>query len=279
MATEPSTPVLRSGATSKTKEIPGREFVGDPNFMSSLARGLSVLQAYSQLKRPASIAQLSSRTGLSRAVVRRCMYTLTQLGYAVCNEAPHFVLLPKVLGLGYAYLASMPIAQAAHPVLERLGEKLHESCSVSVLDGDEIIYIARASMTRIMSVDLHIGSRLPAFCTSMGRVLLANLPGPELETYLRRVKLARYTSYTITSISKLRQTLRTIRRNGYAVVDQELETGLRSIAVPIINPNGEVMAALNVGAHAQRVAVSDLQSEVLPHLRSSAEELGLLFIE
>jgi IclR family pca regulon transcriptional regulator len=113
----------------------------------------------------------------------------------------------------------------------------------------------------------------------MGRVLLANLPGPELEAYLGRIKLARYTSYTITSISKLRQTLKTIRRNGYAVVDQELETGLRSIAVPIMNPSGKVMAALNVGAHAQRVAVSDLQSEVLSHLLSSAEELGLLFIE
>jgi IclR family pca regulon transcriptional regulator len=250
---------------------------GDPDFMTSLARGLSVLQAFSQLKRPASMSQLSSRTGLSRAVVRRCLYTLTQLGYATCDESRRFCLLPKVMELGYGYLASMPFAQVVQPILERLGETLRESCSITVLEGDEVVYIARALVTRIMSTDLRIGSRLPAFCTSTGRILLAYLPPLQLEAYLGRVRLTRYTSRTLTSIEKLMQVLKAVRRNGYAIVDQELEAGLRSIAVPIRKLNGEVVAALNVGTHAQRVSTAELHEKFLPHLLDTAKQLGMLF--
>ena len=170
----------------------------------------------------------------------------------------------------------MPLASAAQPVLEHVSHLLHESCSIATLDGLDIIYVARANVTRIMSIDLGVGSRLPAFCTSMGRVLLGNLPPEELESHLARARLTPYTERTVVSVDKLRQVLRLVRRNGYAIVDQELEVGLRSMAVPIQNPNGRVVAALNVGAHAHRVSIQDLQTRFLPHLQSAAQELSML---
>src|SRR5262249_31112974 len=153
---------------------------------------------------------------------------------------------------------------------------LHESCSISTLDGSDIIYLARANVTRIMAIDLGIGSRLPAFCTSMGRVLLANLPAQQLEPLFERMTLVRYTDRTVGSFEKLRQMLENVRTQGYAIVDQELELGLRSMAVPIQSPNGQVVAALNVGAHARRVTVQTMLAKFLPHLRAAAQELSLL---
>jgi IclR family pca regulon transcriptional regulator len=251
-------------------------FSGDPNFMMSLARGLLVIQAFTQKKRQLTISQLSAKVGLSRAAVRRCLYTLAQLGFAGSEDGRHFYLGPRILALGYSYIASMPLATAAQPVLERVSHELHESCSISTLDRSEIIYVARASVTRIMSIDLGVGSRLPAFCTSMGRVLLASLAPEDLESYLSQTQLIRFTERTIVSVEKLRQLLRLVSRNGYAMVDQELELGLRSMAVPIQNPNGKIVAALNVGAHAQRVSIQELQTKFLPRLRTAAQELSML---
>jgi len=249
---------------------------GDPNFMTSLARGLSVLQAFSQKRRQLSISQLSKLTGLSRASVRRCLYTLAKLGFAGSDDAGKFFLRPKVLALGYAYLSSMPLAATAQPVLEHVSHILHESCSIATLDGTDIIYLARANVTRIMAIDLGVGSRLPAFCTSMGRVLLASLPPQQLEPLLQRVTFTRYTDRTVSSLEKLRQVLNAVRATGYAVVDQELELGLRSMAIPIQSPTGQVIAALNVGAHAQRITIPGMQTKFLPHLRAAAQELSLL---
>jgi IclR family pca regulon transcriptional regulator len=251
-------------------------FSGDPNFMMSLARGLLVIQAFTQKKRQLTISQLSAKTGLSRAAVRRCLYTLARLGFAGSEDGRHFYLSPRILALGYSYIVSMPLATAAQPVLERLSHELHESCSISTIEGQEIIYVARASVTRIMSIDLGVGSRLPSFCTSMGRVMLASLPADELESYLSQTPLKRFTERTIVSTEKLRQVLRLVSRNGYAIVDQELELGLRSMAVPIQNPNGKVVAALNVGTHAQRVSIQELTSKFLPRLRTAAQELSML---
>jgi IclR family transcriptional regulator, pca regulon regulatory protein len=260
-------------------QVPCRQidgYSGDPNFMMSLARGLIVIQAFTQKKRQLTISQLSAKTGLSRAAVRRCLYTLAQLGFAGSEDGRHFYLGPRILALGYSYIASMPLATAAQPVLERLSHELHESCSISTIDHSEIIYVARASVTRIMSIDLGVGSRLPAFCTSMGRVLLASLPSESLESYLSQTELKQYTERTITSVEKLRQVLRLVSRNGYAIVDQELELGLRSMAVPIQNPNAKIVAALNVGAHAQRVSIQEMQTKFLPRLRAAAQELSML---
>jgi IclR family transcriptional regulator, pca regulon regulatory protein len=249
---------------------------GDPNFMTSLARGLVVIQAFSERDRRQTISQLSVKTGLSRAAVRRCLYTLMKLGFAGTDDSRHFYLRPRVLTLGHAYISSMPLASAAQPVLEHLSHLLHESSSIATLEDLEIIYVARASATRIMSIDLGVGSRLPAFCTSMGRVLLANLPPEELESCLARIEYTPHTDRTVSSADKLRQVLRSVQRNGYAIVDQELELGLRSMAVPIRNPMGKVVAALNVGAHAQRVTIQDLQNRFLSHLQSAAQEFSML---
>jgi len=249
---------------------------GDPNFMTSLARGLAVIQAFSQSKRHLTISQLSVATGLSRAAVRRCLYTLNKLGFAGSDDSFHFFLRPRILALGHSYITSMPLSVAAQPVLEHVSKLVHESCSIATLDGPEIVYIARVNVTRIMSIDLGIGSRLPAFCTSMGRVLLANLPQPELDAYLSKVKFRRYTERTVNSAEKLRQILRLVQRNEFAIVDQELELGLRSMAIPLRNAAGKVVAALNVGAHAQRVSIQEMQSKFLPPLRDAAQELSML---
>jgi IclR family pca regulon transcriptional regulator len=251
-------------------------FTGDPNFMTSLARGLAVIQAFSQRRHHLTISQVSTTTGLSRAAVRRCLYTLAKLGFAGSDDNRHFFLRPRILALGHSYISSMPLATAAQPVLEHISHLLHESCSIATLDGVEIVYIARANVTRIMSIDLGVGSRLPAFCTSMGRAILANLPPEELESVLARVEFKRYTERTITNPAKLTQALRQIRRDGYSIIDQELEHGLRSMAVPIQNPSGKVVAALNIGAHAQRVSIQEMQTKFLPHLRAAAQELCLL---
>jgi IclR family pca regulon transcriptional regulator len=248
----------------------------DPDFMTSLARGLAVIQAFSPQRRVLTISQISQRTGIPRAAVRRCLHTLGKLGFVTAEEGRNFSLRPRILALGHAYLASTPLANAAQPVLRHISNTLNESSSVAILDGDEILYIARAFTSRIMTIDLHVGSRLPAYCTSMGRVLLAHLPSADLDGYLERAKLIQYTTNTIVSHEGLREALEAVRRDGYAINDQELEIGLRSIAVPIAAPDGRVVAALNVGAQAARVPVAEMRDRFLPVLKDGARELGLL---
>jgi IclR family pca regulon transcriptional regulator len=248
---------------------------GDPNFMTSLARGLAVIQAFTQRQRELTVSQISVKTGFSRAAVRRCLYTLAKLGFAATDDSRHFHLRPRVLALGHSYISSMPLAAMAQPILENVSHILHESCSIATLDRTDIVYIARANVTRIMSIDLVVGSRLPAFCTSMGRVLMADLPAEKLDEFLAGIEFKRYTERTVVLAERLRQILRLVQRNGFSVVDQELESGLRSMAVPVRDSAGRVVAALNVGTHAQRVSIQDLQVRFLPHLKAAAEELSL----
>ena len=248
---------------------------GDPNFMTSLARGIAVIRAFTQQKRRLTISQLSQRTGIPRAAVRRCLYTLAQLGYVNADEGKDFTLSPRILSLGHAYLSSTPLTAAAQPLLDRVSDVLHESSSIALLEGDEILYVARSSTNRrIMSVDLGLGTRLPAYCTSMGRILLAYLPPAELDAYFTRVKLIRYTPRTIVTPDKLRRELDGIRRAGHAIVDQELEIGLRSIAVPVRDHAGKVVAAMNIGTHASRVSLEEIEKTFLRELESAANELG-----
>ena len=249
---------------------------GDPSFMTSFARGLAVIQAFSGAGTQPTVAFLGSQTGLPRAAVHRCVYTLRKLGFVDTDDGRHFYLRPSVLSLGHSYIYSTPLASAAQPILERVSSVLQESCSVAVLDGIEIVYVARSAVTRIMAVDLRVGSRLPAFCTSMGRVLLAHLPPNELNACLSRIVMTRYTERTVTSRERLLRALRVAERNGYALVDQELEVGLRSLAVPVLNSEGRVVAALNAGTHAQRVSIPDMQARFLPALQAAAQELSLL---
>jgi IclR family pca regulon transcriptional regulator len=248
---------------------------GDPNFMTSLARGLAVIRGFTQQKRSLTISQLSQRTGIPRAAVRRCLYTLSRLGLVGSEDGKTFALRPKILGLGHAYLSSTTLASSAQPLLDRVSDLLHESSSIALLDGDEILYVARSSTTRrIMSVDLGIGTRLPAYCTSMGRVLLAHLAPAERDAYFGRVTLVAHTSKTQIAPDKLRRDLDAVVRSGYAIVDQELELGLRSIAVPVRDLAGKVVAAMNISTQASRISVTELERKFLPKLELAARELG-----
>ena len=276
-ASRPSAPTLVEAAPRPAEFKSSAsldEFTGDPNFMTSLARGLLVIQSFSPQTPQMTISQLAAKTGLSRAAVRRCLYTLTKLGFAGIEDGSRYALRPRMLTLSNSYSASNSLSTAAQPILERMSAVLRESFSVATLDGDDIVYIARSSVSRVMSDDLHIGSRLPAYCTSMGRVLLAYLPGDQLEQYLARIVLTPFTARTVTNVDKLRLALRNVRRHGYALVDQEYEVGLRSLAVPVYAPTGRVVATINLSGSAPRMPVYEMQTRFLPHLRNAAVELG-----
>ena len=194
----------------------------DPDFMESLARGLEVMRAFQHGRPSLSVGEIAALTNISRAAARRCLHTLSVLGYARGQNGA-FKLTPKALSLGYAYLSASPVARVAQPVLEEVSARLHESCSMTVLEGDEIVYVARSAMQRVISVGLSVGSRLPVYCTSMGRVLLAFSSDADITAYLQRVKLLRQTPHTITEPAVLRRELQRIRAGGYALVDQELK--------------------------------------------------------
>lgn len=247
---------------------------GDPDFMTSLARGLAVIHAFEERKRHLTIAQISHRTEIPRASVRRCLLTLMKLGY-VTTDGRTFSLLPKMLTLGHAYLSSTPLAVAAQPILDRLSDRLNEACSMATLEGDEILYVARSSIPlRLVSMDLSIGSRLPAYCTSMGQILLAALDDAALEEYLENADLQRRTSKTLTTRDAIRQVVQEIRQQGWVISDQELEPGLRSLAVPLRDSAGQVHAALNVGTPASRVTRGEVETRFLPVLLEASRELS-----
>ncbi|AFJ46899.1 transcriptional regulator [Shimwellia blattae DSM 4481 = NBRC 105725] len=255
----------------------GESFKGDPNFMASLARGLEVLQAFTPLSNSMTIAQISHSTGIPRAAVRRCLYTLNALGFVHAPDGRHFSLLPRVLTIGFAYLNSSELARSAQNAMDYLSKQLGESCSVALLDGDNILYIARSSQKRIMKVDLGRGSRLPAYATSMGWVLLGDLSEPALSAYLQRTTLEPFTEYTITCPEQLRARLAQVRAQGYAINDQQLELGLRSLAVPIHSARTRgVVAAMNIGVNTAQHSTSELRERFLPHLQKAAMDLALL---
>jgi IclR family pca regulon transcriptional regulator len=249
---------------------------GDPNFMTSLARGLSVIQCFSHATSFLTVSQISQVTGFSRASVRRCLYTLAKLGLANSEDGTHFTLLPRVLTLGHTYISSMPLSKVAQPVLDRLSQQVRESCSIAMLDGADVIHVAHANISRVLAVDLSMGSRLPAIYTSMGRVLLAHLPTRELDAQIARAEFFPHTKHSLTDTRALRHALDLVRRDGFAVVDQELELGLCALAVPLRNAAGKVIAALNVGAPAQRASAQNLVTKFVPHLQEAAQEFSML---
>ncbi|WP_066552967.1 IclR family transcriptional regulator domain-containing protein [Croceicoccus bisphenolivorans] len=247
---------------------------GDPEFMTSLARGLAVLRCFADEQQPMTIAQASRLTGLSRPSVKRCLHTLVRLGYAVQNGV-QYSLRPKVLALGHAYLSSSSLAMRAQPLLDQLRDDLGESCSLGVVEEDEVYYVARAEVSRIMSIALRVGSRVPLYCTSMGRVLLAGQSRAEQEAYLRRTDLVALTGATETDPAALLAILAKVADEGHAIVDQELEAGLRSVAVPVIAKGG-VHAAINIGVAAGRVGLTELRTRYLPALNRVARDLAAI---
>ncbi|MFC4115667.1 IclR family transcriptional regulator domain-containing protein [Nonomuraea zeae] len=240
--------------------------------VQSLARGLAVIRAFSAIEPELTLSQVARATGLSRAAARRFLITLTDLGY-VRSDGRLFALTPRVLELGYAYLSSLSLPEVADPHLERLAAEVHESASVAVLDGADVVYVARVATARIMRVTINIGTRFPAYCTSMGRVLLAALPPDRLDDYLERADLRRLTSRTIVLPAALRTELEHVRARGWAMVDQELEEGLRSIAAPIRDRAGRTVAAVNVSTHASRTTLQAAGRTLLPHLLATAAKI------
>ena len=236
------------------------------------------MRGFSRERRHMSIAQLAQKTGIPRASVRRCLYTLAQLGYVGTEDGRNYALRPKVLGLGHAYLSSTPMVVAAQPYLDRVSEAVNESCSLATLDGEDILYLARSVTSRIISVTLNVGSRLPAHCTSIGYVLLANLSSQELDAFLGKTELKPYTERTITSRDKLREQLAQVRQADYAIADRLMEIAVRSIAVPVRNVSGRVVAAMNVSAQAGRVGRKEMEERYLPILQSAAQEVSALLV-
>jgi len=243
------------------------------DYVQSLARGLGVIEAFGTACRPLSLSEVAVRTGLTRAGARRALLTLEQLGY-VALEGRTFRLLPRILKLGYAYLASLDVWEVAQPFIEELVARLGEQCTASVLDGDEIVCVARVQTRRIMNVNLAVGSRLPASACAMGRVLLAALTEADLERYLENATRPSFTPRTITEPDALREAIDRARRDDYALVDQELEIGLRSLAVPIRNRRDKVVAAMTVCVHAVRFSPDEMLERILPELKATAAQIG-----
>lgn len=239
------------------------------DFIQSLERGLAVIRTFGADRPTQTLTEASKAAGLSKATARRCLYTLVDLGYANF-DGRLFSLRAKVLELGYSFLSGLALPDLARSHLEALSARVDESCSMAVLDGDEVVYVARIATRRIMSISIAVGSRFPAHLTSMGRVLMAAESQEWVDGYLERTELRPVTRHTISSSAELTKILRQVRTQGFALNDQELEDGVRSIAVPLRNSDGVVLAALNISTSALRRTLDDMQRSLLPELRLTA---------
>lgn len=245
----------------------------DPDFIDSVEKALRVLEVFTAEQPALKMAQVAEMTGLTRATVRRLLLTFQRLGF-VESEGSEFRLTPRVLRIGYAYLSSLPLWDYAQGSLRELAEDLNETCSAATLDGDDIVYVARVPARRSLSLTLTVGSRLPAYPTSMGRVLLAGLPEEALEAHLARTMLEPLTPNTVTDVEGFRAILAEVSRAGYAVVDGEREVGVRSAGAPIFGPGGQVIAAINVSVNAARVPMRELRSTMVPRLLATAADIS-----
>ncbi|WP_323120495.1 IclR family transcriptional regulator [Burkholderia alba] len=245
------------------------------SYVQSFARGLGVIRAFDAAHPEQTLTEVAAATGLTRAGARRILLTLQTLGY-VEAEGRLFRLTPKILDLGFAYLTSMPFWNLAEPVMEQLSSQIHESCSAAVLDRTEIVYVLRVPTHKIMTINLSIGSRLPAYCTSMGRVLLAALDDAALDATLAQSPPRTYTPRTLTEPAALKEAIAQVRRQGWAIVDQELEAGLISLSAPIRNRRGQVIAAMNISGNAQRHTAKQMVKAFLEPLLQAAQTVSEL---
>ncbi|MBF9198009.1 IclR family transcriptional regulator [Microvirga sp. BT290] len=246
--------------------------MGDRDFVASLEKGLLVIEAFDASRPRLTLSDVANLTGITRAAARRYLLTLAKLSYAEF-DGRYFSLTPRILRLGYAYLSSASLSAQVQPFLERISEETGESSSAAILDGDDIVYVARSATRRIMSIGLGVGSRLPAHCTALGRAILAYQAEGALKGYLQRVRLEARTPKTITDKSVFQAALEATRSQGYAIVNEELEYGLRSIAVPVVQKNGRVTIALNLSAQAGRISAEEMKERFLPLLKSASETL------
>lgn len=244
-------------------------------YVQSFARGLGVIRSFSAEASAQTLSEVAARSGLTRAGARRILLTLQAEGY-VASDGKHFRLTPRILELGFAYLTSLPIWNLAEPVMERLSEAVGESCSAAVLDGSDIVYVLRVHTHKIVSLNLNVGTRLPAYCTSLGRVLLAGLGDAEVKARLKASELRANTRHTATDPADILARVQQVRRQGWALVNQELEEGLISIAAPVKNRAGATVAALNVSGQANRTSATVMKDSLLPALRAAADEVSAL---
>lgn len=249
----------------------------DRDYVTSLARGLEVIRAFNRSKSSMTLSEVAERTAMTRAAVRRFLLTLVREGYA-STDGKYFQLRPKVLELGFSLLASMDITEIMQPVVDELAQRLQESVFVAVLDDDHVRYVARATSQRVVSIGINIGSRAPAHAVSTGRVLLAGLPEEKLNAYLDGVTIEKITPHTVTSKVQLASLIEETRRQGWSIVDQELEVGLRSISAPIRNRSGETVAALNVCCPSVRLTTKEMQAQILPELLDAASRISRMML-
>ncbi len=242
-------------------------------YVQSFVRGLQVIRAFGSANPRMTLSEVAASAGMTRAGARRMLLTLQTLGYVV-SDGKMFTLTPRILDLGFAYLSSMPIWNHAEPVMEALVEKVKESCSAAVLDGTDIVYVLRVPTRKIMTIGLGVGSRLPAYCTSMGRVLLSGLADDDLTRLLGTCKPQPLTKYTVTDVGELVIRIRQVGRQGWSIVNQELEEGLLSVAAPITDRGGRLIAAINVSGQANRTNVRVAQERLLPPLLEAARTIS-----
>jgi IclR family transcriptional regulator, pca regulon regulatory protein len=247
-------------------------FADSPNHVQSLQRGLAVIRVFDAEHAALTLSQVAVRAGLARAVARRLLMTLEYLGY-VTRQGRQFSLTPRILELGFSYLSSLTVAMLAQPFMEQVAHAIDESCSLAVLDAYDIVYVQRVAVRKVMSITLGIGARLPAFCTSMGRVLLAGLGEEALERWLRGLRPQAWTRFTLTDKAQLRTALERARAHGYIYVEQELQEGLCSVAVPVRDDRGKTIAALNAGMPFRVGARTHALKKVLPELRAGARNI------
>jgi len=273
MRTKQSVKSMNDGQVGEPPASAARNAIADREILGGFLKGLSVIEAFHRDREAMTIADAAKATGLDRATARRCLLTLTRLGYAEA-DGRQFRLTARILRLGFAYLSTAPLPRLVQPFLERLSEATGESCSASVLDGDEILYVARASQRRVLSISLGVGSRLPAYCSSMGRALLSALPPAEARALLVSSERRKLTPATVTELGELIAILDRVRAADHALVDQELEVGLRSIAVPLRDGGGKTIGAANVGLHAARMSCEAMERTILPLLREVQAEVA-----
>lgn len=243
--------------------------------VQSLVKGLAVIQAFNKQQPKMTLSEVATSTGFSRAASRRFLQTLVVEGYAK-QEGKQFSLTAKILNLGFSYLSTQDIWQHGKPLMQQLVEQLNESCSAAVLEGDDVVYVARVATTkRIMSISLNVGTRLPAFATSLGRVLLAELSDFELDKFLSRCEMKQHTDYTLTDKAQLIAKIGQVKQQGYCVVEQELELGLTSISVPVVDSTGSVVAALSISTHVSQTNSQQLLKTILPALQACADKIAL----
>jgi len=245
------------------------------SYVQSFARGLQVIRSFSSAAPRQTLTEVAARTGLTRAGARRILLTLQTLGY-VESDGRLFALTPRILDLGFAYLSSMPMWNLAEPAMEALVEQVKESCSAGVLEGTDIVYVMRVSTRKIMRNSLGIGSRLPAWCTSIGRMLLAGLPDAQVLRLLQASPIEQRTRHTITDTGALLAKVQQARRQGWAHINQELEEGLVSIAAPVTDRSGRTIAAINVSGQANRTSARQMQEKMLPPLLEAAASISRL---